>query len=142
MAESLTTCGFEIRAQIIWVKEKMVFSRGHYHWMHEPCWYAVKGRAHWTGDRKQVTVWPIASKGQDANTNHAAQKPVQCMQRPIENHSCPGQAVYEPFAGSGTTLIAAEITGRACLAMELDPAYVDVAVKRWEDFTGQKSEEA
>jgi DNA modification methylase len=59
------------------------------------------------------------------------------MRRPIENNSSPGQAVYEPFSGSGTTIIAAEMTGRACHAIELNPAYVDVAVKRWQDFTGQ-----
>ena len=87
-------------------------------------------------------MWRIPSKGQDAATTHGAQKPVQCMQRPIENHSSPGQVVYEPFSGSGTTLIAAEITGRACLAMELEPTYVDVAVRRWEAFTGQKAEAA
>ena len=142
VAESLTACGFEIRSQLIWVKERLVLSRGHYHWMHEPCWYAVKGKAHWQGGRKQVTVWRIPSKDQDAATTHGAQKPVQCMQRPIENHLSPGQVVYEPFAGSGTTLIAAEITGRACRAMELEPAYVDVALGRWEAFTGQKAEAA
>ena len=103
------------------------------------CWYAVKGKAHWSGDRKQVTIWNIPSKGQDADTIHGTQKPVECMKRPMENNSSPGQAVYEPFSGSGTTIIAAEITGRACLAMELNPAYVDVAVKRWEDFTGEKA---
>ena len=58
------------------------------------------------------------------------------MKRPIENNSSPGQAVYEPFCGSGTTIIAAEMTGRACHAIELDPAYVDVAVMRWQAFTG------
>ena len=93
----------------------------------------------YVGDRKQVTVWNIPSKGQDADTIHGTQKPVECMKRPMENNSSPGQAVYEPFSGSGTTIIAAEITGRACLAMELNPAYVDVAVKRWEDFTGEKA---
>lgn len=103
------------------------------------CWYAVKGKAHWSGDRKQVTIWNIPSKGQDADTIHGTQKPVECMKRPMENNSSPGQAVYEPFSGSGTTIIAAEITGRACLAMELNPAYVDVAVKRWEDFMGEKA---
>jgi len=139
VAESLVACGFDIRSQIIWAKERLVLSRGHYHWMHEPCWYAVKGKAHWSGDRKQVTIWNIPSKGQDADTIHGTQKPVECMKRPMENNSSPGQAVYEPFSGSGTTIIAAEITGRACLAMELNPAYVDVAVKRWEDFTGQKA---
>jgi len=139
VAESLVACGFDIRSQIIWAKERLVLSRGHYHWMHEPCWYAVKGKAHWSGDRKQVTIWNIPSKGQDADTIHGTQKPVECMKRPMENNSSPGQAVYEPFSGSGTSIIAAEITGRACLAMELNPAYVDVAVKRWEDFTGEKA---
>jgi DNA modification methylase len=139
VAESLIACGFAIRSQIIWAKERLVLSRGHYHWMHEPCWYAVKGKAYWNGDRKQVTVWNIPSRGQDADTIHGTQKPVECMKRPMENNSSPGQAVYEPFSGSGTTIIAAEITGRACLAMELNPTYVDVAVKRWEDFTGQKA---
>jgi DNA modification methylase len=139
VAESLGACGFDIRSQIIWAKERLVLSRGHYHWMHEPCWYAVKGKAHWSGDRKQVTIWNIPTKGQDADTIHGTQKPVECMKRPVENNSSPGQAVYEPFSGSGTTIIAAEITGRACLAMELNPTYVDVAVKRWEDFTGEKA---
>ena len=141
VAESLVACGFDIRSQIIWAKERLVLSRGHYHFQHEPCWYAVRhgGKSHWAGDRKQVTIWNIPSKGQDANTIHGTQKPVECMKRPMENNSSPGQAVYEPFSGSGTSIIAAEITGRACLAMELNPAYVDVAVKRWEDFTGEKA---
>ncbi len=92
---------------------------------------------HWSGDRKQTTVWEIASRGQDAETVHGTQRPVECMRRPIENNSSPGQAVYEPFCGSGTTVIAAEMSGRACHAVELSPAYVDVAVRRWQDFTGQ-----
>jgi hypothetical protein len=88
-------------------------SARHYHWQHEPCWYAVKGAGHWSGDRKQTTLWQIASRGQDAETAHGTQKPVECMRRPIENNSSPGQAVYEPFCGSGTTIIAAEMSGRA-----------------------------
>jgi DNA modification methylase len=139
VAESLAACGFDIRAQIIWAKDRLVMSRGHYHWQHEPAWYAVRGTGHWSGDRKQTTLWQIASKGQDAETAHGTQKPVECMKRPIENNSSPGQAVYEPFAGSGTTLIAAELTGRACHAIELSPAYVDVAVQRWQAFTGQSA---
>ena len=141
MAESLTACGFEIRAQIVWAKDRLVLDRGHYHWQHEPCWYAVRKAAggHWAGDRKQTTLWQIASRGQDAETVHGTQKPVECMRRPIENNSSPGQAVYEPFCGSGTTLIAAEMTGRACHAVELSPAYVDVAVARWQAFTGQQA---
>ena len=139
VAESLMAGGFDIRAQIIWAKDALVLGRGHYHWQHEPAWYAVRKAAagHWAGDRKQTTLWRIASRGQDAETIHGTQKPVECMRRPIENNSSPGQAVYEPFSGSGTTIIAAEMTGRACHAIELSPAYVDVAVRRWQAFTGQ-----
>jgi hypothetical protein len=111
-------------------------SRGDYHWQHEPCWYAVRAKGHWTGDRKQTTLWIIASGGQDSKTTHSTQKPVECMRRPMQNNSNPGQAVYDPFLGSGTTLVAAETTGRVCLAMELEPRFVDVAVRRWQAFTG------
>jgi DNA modification methylase len=137
VAESLEAAGYQMRAQIIWAKDRLVMGRGHYHWQHEPCWYAVKGTGHWAGDRKQTTLWQIASRGQDAETEHGTQKPVDCMKRPIENNSTPGQAVYEPFSGSGTTIIAAEVTGRLCFAIELSPNYVDVAVLRWQAFTGK-----
>lgn len=141
VAESLIGCGFEIRSQIVWAKERLVLGRGHYHWQHEPCWYAVRsgGTGHWCGDRKQTTLWQIPSGGQDAETEHGTQKPVEAMRRPIENNSAPGDAVYEPFSGSGTTLIAAEMTGRRCHAIELSPNYVDVALRRWEAFTGQQA---
>ena len=139
VAESLIACGFAIRAQIVWAKERLVMSRGHYHWQHEPCWYAVRGQGHWAGDRKQTTLLSIPSRDQDTETTHGTQKPVECMRRPIVNNSSPGQAVYEPFCGSGTTIIAAEITGRACHAIEINPAYVDVAVTRWQAFTGKEA---
>jgi DNA modification methylase len=140
VADSLTACGFSIRTQIIWAKERLVLGRGHYHWQHEPCWYVVRdgAKGHWAGDRKQTTLWSIPSRDQDTDTVHGTQKPVECMRRPIENNSSPGQAVYEPFSGSGTTLIAAEMAARACHAVELSPAYVDVAVLRWQAFTGQE----
>jgi DNA modification methylase len=138
--DSLAAAGFEVRSQIIWAKDRFALSRGHYHWQHEPCWYAVRqGPANWSGDRKQSTLWSISSGNQDAETSHGTQKPVECMKRPMENNSSPGQAVYEPFCGSGTSIVAAEMTGRACLAIEIDPAYVDVAVKRWQAFSGQQS---
>ncbi len=100
-------------------------------------WYAVRtsGKGHWAGDRTQNTLWHISSKDQDASTIHGTQKPVPCMRRPIENNSSPGQAVYEPLTGSGTTLIAAEMIGQVCWGLELNPAYV--AVTRWQDFTGE-----
>ena len=139
VAESLEAAGFNVRSQIIWAKDRLVLSRGDYHWQHEPCWYAVKktGKGHWAGDRKQTTLWQIAHRDQDADTVHGTQKPVECMHRPILNNSSPGQAIYEPFMGSGTTLIAAETIGRVCLGIELNPAYVDVAVDRWQQFTGE-----
>ena len=141
VAESLDAAGFAIRSQIIWAKERLVLSRGHYHWQHEPCWYAVRssGTGHWSGDRKQTTLWTIPSGDQDADTVHGTQKPVDCMRRPMLNNSSPGQAVYEPFCGSGSSLIAAETTGRVCHAVELDPAYVDVALQRWQAFTGKEA---
>jgi DNA modification methylase len=139
VAESLTRQGFGIRAQIIWAKERLVIGRGDYHWQHEPCWYAVRKKGNWTGDRKQTTLWTIPSGGQDTETPHGTQKPVECMRRPLLNNSDRGQAVYDPFLGSGTTLIAAETTARVCLAVELSPLYVDVAVRRWQPFTGAKA---
>lgn len=133
---SLEASDFEIRCQVIWAKPRFAISRGHYHWQHEPCWYAVRkgGTGHWSGDRSQTTLWTISHN--KSETGHGTQKPVECMKRPIENNSSPGQAVYEPFSGSGTTIIAAEMTGRHCYAIELSPAYVDVAVVRWQQFTG------
>jgi DNA modification methylase len=139
VAESLVRHGFAIRAQIIWAKERLVIGRGDYHWQHEPCWYAVRKKGNWTGDRKQTTLWSIPSGGQDIETQHGTQKPVECMRRPMLNNSAPGRAIYDPFMGSGTTLIAAETTGRTCLGIELDSLYVDVAVRRWQAFTGKKA---
>jgi DNA modification methylase len=102
------------------------------------CWYAVRTKAtgHWNGDRKQSTLWKI-DKPQKSETGHSTQKPVECMLRPIQNNSSPGQAVYEPFSGSGTTIAAAELSGRCCHAIELNPQYVDVAVERWQNLSGQ-----
>ena len=138
VVESLEASGFIMRAQIIWAKSQLAMSRGHYHFQHEPCWYAVRKNAtgHWVGDRKQSTLWQI-DKPQKSETGHSTQKPVECMRRPIENHTDAGDWVYEPFSGSGTTIIAAEMMGRRCAAIELHPQYVDLAVRRWQTFTGK-----
>jgi len=83
-----------------------------------------------------------AGRNRDAGnekTGHGTQKPVECMRRPMLNSSAPGDPVYDPFVGSGTTLIAAEMVDRVALTLDLDPAYVDVAVRRWEAFTGRKA---
>lgn len=140
VAESLIACGLALRAQIIWAKNQLVIGRGDYHPQHEPCWYAVrKGRkGHFRGDRKQTTLWTI-DKPRKSETGHSTQKPVECMRRPILNNSAPGDAIYDPFLGSGTTLIACEMEGRICRGLELSPAYCDVIVKRWEEFTGQRA---
>ena len=145
VAESLAAADLLVRSQIIWAKQNFVISRGHYHVQHEPCWYAVrKGQAaNWCGGRKQSTVWQVANRaamgGQqdDASTNHSTQKPVEVMRRPIANHTRKGDAVYDPFVGSGTTIIAAETIGRICYAIDIDPIYVDVAVQRWQAFSGK-----
>ncbi len=133
--QSLEVAGFERRTQVIWAKDRFALGRGHYHWQHEPCWYVVRGDAYWQGDRSQSTIWSIAARD-DSGHGHGTQKPVECMRRPIENNSSPGQAVYDPFVGSGTTIIAAEMTGRSCHAIEISPTYCDVAILRWQAFTG------
>jgi DNA modification methylase len=145
VAISLIECGFKIRSQIIWKKTVMAMSRGDYHWMHEPCWYAVKNTGRWEGDRKQTTIWEAASPihimggSKEEKTPHPTQKPVELMRRSILNHTVKGDAVYDPFLGSGTTLIAAESTERICYGLEISPAYCDVIVSRWEKLTGKKA---
>lgn len=147
VAKNLEDCGFEIISQIIWGKQHFVLSRGDYHWQHEPCWYAVrKGQTHnWQGARDQATLWDIKNNNSFGNSEkeqtwgHGTQKPVECMRRPVINNTKPKEYVYDPFGGSGTTLIACEKENRLCLMMELDPKYCDVIVKRWQDFTGKKA---
>ena len=126
--KSLTDCEFEIRSQIIWVKSHFAISRADYHWKHEPCWYAVKkgNKGNWASDRKQNTIWEI-DKPQKNETGHSTQKPVECMAKPIANHD---GDVYEPFCGSGTTMVAAHQLKRKCYGMELDPKYCQVIVER------------
>jgi DNA modification methylase len=141
VAESLTVCDFVIRNLIVWAKNSMVIGRGDYHHQHEPCWYVVRkgcpGRR--TDDRTQTTLWQI-DKPQKSETGHSTQKPVECMARPMRNHEA--ELIYDPFLGSGTTLIAAEQLGRKCYGMEISPQYCDVIVKRWQDFTGKKARHA
>ena len=135
---------YEIVSQIIWVKQHFALSRGDYHWQHEPCWYAVKkGRPHnWQGSRKESTVWEIVnlngfckSKGdEEESTAHSTQKPIECMTRPIRNNTAIGESVYDPFLGSGTTLMAAEQLRRNCYGIEISAAYVDIVIQRFENY--------
>lgn len=134
--ESLESTGFGLRSQIIWAKRHMVISRGHYHWKTEPLFYAVRtgATAQWIGDRRQNTLWDDISLDDNVPGGHSTQKPVECMARPMRNHR---GDVYEPFVGTGTTIIAAQMEGRTCFAMDISPAFVDIARIRWEQFTGE-----
>ena len=138
-AAALQDSGFAIRMQIIWAKSNYRIGRGDYHVRHEPSWYAVrKGKpAQRNDDRTQTTLWSI-NLDKNVEGGHSTQKPVECMARPIRNHLF--EDVYEPFAGSGTTIIACEMLGRRCFAIEIEPRYCDVVVNRWEKFTGKKAE--
>jgi DNA modification methylase len=148
VGSGLRRIGFELKQQIIWRKPHFVLSRQHYHWQHEPCWYARKdGAAKFRGSRDQSTIWDAASPKmlmnpageREEKVDHPTQKPVALYTRPIENHLEPGEAFYEPFGGSGSAIAAAETTGRRCYAIELDPKYVDVIVARWSRLTGQEA---
>ena len=138
--DSLVAAHIEPKQQIIWAKNQFAIGRGAYHYQHEVCWYAVKEKkvSHYVGDRKQSTIWNI-DKPRKSETGHSTQKPVECMRRPIVNNSSLGQAVYEPFCGSGTTMIAAEMEGRHAYCIERSEAYCDVIVKRWQAFTGEQA---
>ena len=142
LLNSLVSAGFFPRAHIIWRKSSPVISRGAYNWQHESCLYAVrKGKkAGWIGPKNETTVWEIHSVNAvptEQATDHSSQKPLEAMERPIRNHRA--DAVFDPFVGSGTTIIAAERMKRRCLALEIDPYYCDVAVRRWEEFTGKSA---
>jgi DNA modification methylase len=151
---ALLRAGFEFRQEIVWVKQAWAMSRTLWAYRHESCLFLTRGQTHWTGPQnpqgrnayEHTTVWtdlpvsaPFGAESTDGADNddgirHAAQKPVALMKRPMENHV---GDVYEPFAGSGTTLIAAEQMNRVCYAMELEPRYVDIVVRRWEHVTGK-----
>jgi DNA modification methylase len=134
---SLECAKFELRCQIIWAKSRFAISRGHYHWQHEPCWYAVRkgATAEWAGDRSQTTLWSV-TLDKNVEGGHSTQKPVELMARSIRNHN---GDVYEPFCGSGTTLVASEQLDRRCFAVEIEPRYCQVIIDHWEAFTGQKA---
>jgi DNA modification methylase len=165
---SLLSCGMEIRSQIIWLKTRFAISRGHYHWRHEPAWYAVRTgeSAKWNGGRKQDTVWGeivdqsatedlfaarvdeetiLAFDGRMTTVwevpadkacggGHSTQKPVELMRRSIANHGDSSDAVYDPFGGTGSTMVAADGLGRPSFVNELDPKYCAVILQRMADM--------
>jgi DNA modification methylase len=144
--DGLLRIGFLYPQQIIWNKGRTVLTRTHYWYQHEPCWYVRKKNAPWFGKAgDNSTVWDspspkfIMGGSKEEKCDHPTQKPIELMRRPILNHTKRGAAVYDPFLGSGTTLIAAEMTGRACYGIEIDPKYCDVIVERWQEFNGGRA---
>lgn len=143
--------GFDYLYEIIWKKSNFALGQGDYHYHHEPCFYAVrKGKKHnWQGSRKESTIWEIASNNawggstdpNDAPTGHGTQKPLECFARPIRNNTARGQIVYDPFSGSGTTLVAADQLGRNFRGVELDPEWADVSVVRWLNYVTSEGQE-
>ena len=148
--QGLLGIGFELVQQIIWDKGLFAMSRSWYHWAHEPCFVVRKpgAKVPFYGERNQSTIWRapspkmIMAGSTEEKQDHPTQKPVLLFETPIINHLKPGEAVYDPFCGSGTALIAAERLGRRCYGMEIDPKYVQVAIERWRTFTGQTPRKA
>ncbi|MBN9492878.1 DNA modification methylase [bacterium] len=139
--EAWRKAGLLAHQVIIWVKTRGVLTRSHFMWQHEPCMYGwVEGRMpKLKPPANETTVWHVDQKGEQGGI-HPTQKPVELFRRPLNWHTKPGDLCYEPFLGSGTCLIAAEQLGRRCYGMEQEPAYVDVVVRRWEEYTGRKAE--
>lgn len=163
--QACAEAGLKVRQCLVWVKQQGSLGRQDYQWRHEPCLHGQTepdaailddgqrhdqdhlaclygwkdGRAHlWTSDRRQTTV--LYFDKPQRNADHPTMKPVRLFAYQICNSTRPGTVVLDLFAGSGTTLIACEKTGRTARLMELDPRYVDVIVARWEALTGQKAE--
>jgi DNA modification methylase len=137
---ALRHAGFHWSSTIIWAKDSLVLGRGDYHRQYEPLWYGWNEdapRLHPLEDRKQSDVWNIDRPKR--SEEHPTMKPVELVARSLSNSSDPAGLVFEPFSGSGTTILAAEQTGRRCCALELEPKYVQVAIERWQKFTGQKA---
>lgn len=132
-------CGQTVRQCLIWTKDILVMGRQDYQWQHEPCLYGWKeGASHgWYSDRKQTTL--LRFDRPKRSEDHPTMKPVTMFAYLMGNSTAPQGVAYDPFLGSGTTLVAAEQLGRTCYGMEISPAYCDVIVKRWETLTGQKA---
>ena len=142
----LQRIGFTLFQQIIWNKGRAVLTRTPYWFAHEPCWFVRKKNAPWYGKAgKNTTIWEspspkfIMGGSAEDKFDHPTQKPLELMRRPILNHTKRNEWVYDPFLGSGTTLMAAERAGRVCCGLEIDPKYVDVIIGRWQEATGKEA---
>jgi len=136
---SLEENGFEIRNQIIWAKNTFAWGMGRYKYQHEPILYCyVKGKTDsWYGDKTQNTLWNVNKPSK--SEEHPTMKPVELITKAIVNSSKEEDIILDLFLGSGSTLIAAEKTGRICYGMEIDEKYCDVIIQRYENFSGLKS---
>ena len=142
---AIASVGWRLHQELVWVKGTIVLGHSDYQYSHEPILYGYvpgsgrpgRGRhpgSHWYGDNSQSSVLEYPKPA--ANRDHPTAKPVALVAHCLRNSTRPGDVVYEPFAGSGTTLVAAEQLGRRCHAMEIDPRYAQVAIERWQAFTG------
>lgn len=144
--QAFLNAGWRLHQTLVWVKDSLVLGRSDYHYRHEPVYYGykpgppamVRSRRGWYADRRQSSVFEVPRP--KASREHPTQKPVQLIEAHLSNSSRPSDLVLDPFIGSGSTLIACEKLGRRCYGIEIDPRYVDVAVRRWEAFTGRKAE--
>lgn len=132
----LAAAGLDLKQLLVWVKDRYSPGRADYHTRHEAIAYGWRpGATHYfLEDRTQDTIWEIERPGR--SIHHPTTKPTELVARAIRNSSRPGARVYDPFLGSGTTLIAAEMTGRTCVGMEINPAFAQVAIQRWQAYTG------
>jgi len=131
--------GLAVHQTLVWVKDRFVLGHADYHARHEPILYGWREGAahHFVPDRTQDTVWEIERPSR--STEHPIMKPVALVERAIRNSSRPGEIVYDPFAGAGTTLVAAEVSGRLARVIEIDPRYAQVIIERWSTLTGGRA---
>lgn len=146
-ATAFLNAGWLLRQNLVWVKDVMVLGHSDYHYRHEPILYGFtdpepgagrlgRGGERWFGDNAQTSVLEVPKPPR--SEDHPTMKPVELVTRCLANSCPPGGAVYEPFGGSGTTLIAAHATGRVARVVELDPRYADVICRRYQELTGDK----
>ncbi len=137
--------GWELRQSLVWLKDSIVLGHADFHYRHEPVLYGNtpcshrfgRGASGWYGGHAESSVIEVPRP--KASRLHPTAKPVELLRRFVANSSAPGDVVLDPFLGSGSSLVAAELLGRRCFGIEIDPAYVDVAVSRWEAFTGGRA---
>jgi DNA modification methylase len=131
--------GAFVHQQIVWAKDRGILTRSYYLWQHEPCFFGwIKGnKPPRISDDYPGTVWPLPTVKVGEKTDHPTSKPVEVFAIPMRQHARPGEVCYEPFAGSGSQIIAGETTGRRVFAIEISPQYVDVAVRRWQTAAGK-----